>query len=107
MKKITASAPILTTNEASLASTDSSCGGLAGWTNGFQMLRVKVLAAPIDMTAAGTSAPSAIAAKQKPANQSGNAQSTSCGTASWGVSTLTPAAIAINHSKAMKPSTKE
>ena len=48
------------------------------------MLRVNVLAAPIDITAAGTSAPSAIAAKQKPANQSGNAHSTSCGTASVG-----------------------
>src|SRR5277367_4846094 len=75
--------------------------------NGFQMLRVKVLAAPIDMIAAGTRAPSAIAAKQKPANQSGNAQSTSCGTASCGVSTLTPAAIAISPSKAVNPSTKE
>src|SRR4029077_20521833 len=74
---------------------------------GFQMLRVNVLAAPIDITAAGTSAPSAIAAKQKPANQSGNAQSTSCGTASCGVATFTPAAIAISPSKAIKPRTNE
>ena len=107
MRKITASAPTLTTSDASLASTDSSRGVIAGWMNGFQMLRVKVLAAPIDITAAGTSAPSAIAAKQKPANQSGNAHSTSCGTASWGEETLTPAAIAITPSSAMSPSTNE
>ena len=84
MKKITSSAPILTISDTILATTDSSRGVIAGWMNGFQMLRVKVLAAPIDITAAGTSAPSAIAAKQKPANQSGNTQSTSCGTASCG-----------------------
>ena len=73
MKKITSSAPILTISDTSLATTDSSRGVICGWMNGFQMLRVNVLAAPIDITAAGTSAPSAIAAKQKPANQSGNA----------------------------------
>ena len=36
------------------------------------MLRVTMFAAPIDMIAAGTSAPSAIAAQQNPANHSGN-----------------------------------
>src|SRR5271163_3027439 len=104
---MTSSAPILTINETSLATTASSRGVISGCTNGFQMLRVKVLAAPIDITAAGTSAPSAIAAKQKPANQSGKAQSTNCGTASVGELTLTPAATAIMPSSAMRPSTKE
>ena len=51
--------------------------------------------APIDMTAAGTSAPMAIAAKQKPANQDGNIFRKSCGTASCGLFTLMPAACAI------------
>ena len=44
--------------------SDSSLGeSCSALTKGRQMLRVKVLAAPIDMTAAGTSAPMAMAAK--------------------------------------------
>ena len=44
------------------------------------MLRVNRLAAAIDMIAAGTSAPIAIAPKAMPANQDGNAWSNRTGT---------------------------
>src|SRR5689334_4395078 len=77
------------------------------------MLRVKVLAAAIDMIAAGTSAPMATAAKATPANQLGNESSNSCGITSWALgfpSTpigLVPAAIATQPSRASRPSTKE
>ena len=97
----------MTTSDTSLAIADSAAGVSNGSTNGFQTLRVKVFAAPIDMTAAGTSAPIAIAAKQKPANQAGKIFSISCGTASCGLATLTPAACAISPSSAMRPSTSE
>ena len=46
---------------------------------GRQIFWVKVLAAPMDMIAADTKAPSAIATKQKPANQSRKAHRTSLG----------------------------
>src|ERR1700712_4508375 len=77
------------------------------------MLRVKVLAAAIDMIAAGTSAPIATAAKATPANQLGKESSNSCGMTSCGLglpSTPTgfvPAAIATHPSSASRPSTKE
>src|ERR1700722_18605844 len=48
------------------------------------MLRVNRLAAAMDMIAAGTSAPMAMAANEKPANQEGNASRNSAGTAKWG-----------------------
>ena len=47
-------------------------------------MRVNRFAAPMLMTAAGTSAPIAIAAKAKPANHSGNSVLNSIGTASFG-----------------------
>ena len=45
------------------------------------MLRVKVLAVAIDMIAAGTSAPMAIAANATPTNQDGKIARNSAGTA--------------------------
>ncbi len=75
------------------------------------MLRVKRLAAAIDMIAAGTSAPIAMAAYPTPANHGGNSFSNSCGTASCGLgglpATLTPAATATKPSSASSPSRKE
>src|SRR5689334_7173163 len=77
------------------------------------MLRVKVLAAAIDMIAAGTSAPMATAAKATPANQLGNMSSNSCGITSCGFGLpstptgLVPAAMATQPSRASRPSTKE
>ena len=75
--------------------------------NGFQTLRVNVLAAPIDITAAGTSAPSAIAEKQKPANQSGESPQHKLRHRVCRRGDLEPAAIAIMPSSAIRPSTKE
>src|SRR6476469_5917658 len=77
------------------------------------MLRVKVLAAAIDMIAAGTSAPIATAANATPANQLGKASSNSCGITSCGLGLpsrptgLVLAAIATHPSRASSPSTKE
>ena len=76
------------------------------------MLRVKVLAAAIDMIAAGTSAPIAIAANATPANHDGNESSNSCGMTSCALGLpsapigLVPAAIATQPSSASRPSTK-
>src|SRR4051794_21084137 len=77
------------------------------------MLRVKVLAAAIDMIAAGTRAPIATAANATPANQLGNESSNSCGMTSCGFGLpsspigLVPAAIATQPRRASRPSTKE
>src|SRR4051794_28347053 len=77
------------------------------------MLREKVLAAAMDMMAAGTSAPIAIAAKATPANQPGKKSSKSCGMTSCGFGTpssptgLVPAAMATQPRSASRPSTKE
>ncbi len=51
------------------------------------MLRVNRLAAAIDMMAAGTSAPIAIAAKATPANHDGKTAWKKCGTASCAFAT--------------------
>jgi len=59
------------------------------------MLRVNRLAAAIDITAAGTSAPIAIAANAKPVNQDGNCAMKRSGTAKLGSEGLMPAAIAM------------
>ena len=59
------------------------------------------------MIAAGTSAPIAIAANAIPANQPGNCDSNSAGTASCALSTSTPAAMAANPSSASRPSRNE
>src|SRR4051795_387757 len=77
------------------------------------MLRVNVLAAAIDMIAAGTSAPIAIAAKATPVNHDGKKSSKSCGTTSCGLGRplrpmgLVPAAMATQPSRASRPSRKE
>src|SRR3954454_4073351 len=74
------------------------------------MLRLKRLAAAIDMIEAGTSAPIAIAAKAKPANQPGKSCAKRAGTAELlpkSVLGLTDAAIAMKPSSAIKPSRNE
>src|SRR3954463_3542400 len=77
------------------------------------MLRLKVLAAAIDMIAAGTSAPMAMAANATPANQDGNMSSNSCGITSWALGLpsrpigCVPAAMATQPSRASRPSTNE
>jgi hypothetical protein len=59
------------------------------------MLRVKRLAAPIDITAAGTSAPMAMAAKATPSNHDGKYFRKRSGTASLGEAGWIPAASAM------------
>src|SRR5215207_9147940 len=77
------------------------------------MLRVKRFAAAIDMIAAGTRAPIAIAANATPANQLGKASSKNCGTTSCALGLpsspigLVPTAIAANPISASSPSTSE
>src|SRR5438067_2083469 len=77
------------------------------------MLRVKRFAAAIDIIAAGTSAPIAIAEKATPANHEGNTWSKKCGTASCGLATLSCpktlvfSAIAANPSSASNARTSE
>ncbi len=71
------------------------------------MLRVHRFAAAIDMIAAGTRAPMAMAANAMPANQLGNCDSNSAGTDCCGLSTLMPAAMAAKPSSASRPSRKE
>ncbi len=70
------------------------------------MLRVNRLAAAIDMIAAGTSAPMAMAAKPKPTNQSGNIALKSSGMAWLLLDGFSPAAIAMYPSRASSPSRK-
>src|SRR5271167_1913297 len=89
------SAPNLTSIETSMAVAASAAGVMSGLTKIRQILRVKRLAAPIDMIAAGTRAPIAIAAKLNPTNQSGKILRNSAGTTAVGDLTWTPAAIAI------------
>ena len=74
---------------------------------------MKGLAAAIDMIAAGTSAPIAIAANATPANHAGNMSSNSCGMTSCALASpsspigCVPAAMATQPSRASRPSTKE
>ena len=77
------------------------------------MLRVKRLAAAIDMIADGTRAPIAIALNATPANQLGKFSSNRCGTASCALAmpsspnTDVSAAMAANPSSASRPSSSE
>src|SRR3954466_10209199 len=77
------------------------------------MFRVNRFAAAMDMIAAGTSAPIAMAAKAIPANQDGNMSSKSWGMTSWALGWpsspigLVPAAMATQPSSASRPRTKE
>src|ERR1700760_4720362 len=66
------SAPSFTASEAHWETRVSSRGLASGFKNSRKMLRVNRFAAPIDMMAAGTSAPMAIPANATPANQLGN-----------------------------------
>src|SRR5919112_3490304 len=89
------SAPTLTTSEVSLATRASSSSVAAVWTYSFHTLRVNRLAAAIDITAAGTSAPIAIAPKATPTNHDGNTLRKRSGTAKLGFSGVIPRAIAM------------
>src|SRR5215469_12222983 len=66
------SAPTLTSSDTNWATLVSWAGLALGLTNALKMLRVNRFAAAIDMIAAGTSAPIAMAAYPTPANQGGN-----------------------------------
>jgi hypothetical protein len=59
------------------------------------MLRMKRLAAAIAMIAAGTSAPTPIAANVKPSNHEGKYLMNRSGTAKFELAGLSPAAIAM------------
>src|SRR3569833_3484491 len=111
------SAPAFTTSDTIFATCASPLPETFGLTYSFQMLRVNKLAQAIDMIAAGTSAPIAIAANATPTNQSGNACTNSAGTAYWLPNALnpsancgidfTPAATAMVPRSAISPSAKE
>src|ERR1700737_3677879 len=81
-KIVNASAPSLTTRDAILATVASPAWVIWGRTYDFQTLRVNRLAAPMLITAAGTSAPIAIAENAKPENHDGNSALNSIGTTS-------------------------
>src|SRR5437879_701683 len=78
-----ASAPALTISDANLAVFASSCGEASGRKYSRYTLRVKRLAAAIDMIDAGTSAPMATAANAMPTNQDGNIWRNNAGTTHW------------------------
>src|ERR1700729_3518678 len=94
-KMMNTSAPSFTASDTTFALVASCDGVMLGWTSGFHKLRVKRLAEPIDMMAAGTSALIAIAAAAKPTNHDGNNLRNSTGTTSVADVTFTPAAIAM------------
>src|SRR5581483_5034742 len=102
-----ASAPNLTTSEAILETVASSCGVAFGRMKSRQMLRVNRLAAAMDMIAAGTSAPMAIAANATPANQLGKTSRKRRGAASRLFVVLIPSAMAMKPSSATKASMSE
>jgi hypothetical protein len=90
-----ANAPILTTSEVSLATRASSSWVASRWRYSFHTLRVNRLADAIDMTAAGTSAPMAIAPKATPTNHDGKTLRKRSGTAKFAFVGLMPRAIAM------------
>src|ERR1700734_2886343 len=94
-KIVNASGPSFTTREAFLATDASPAWLMPGSTDDFEILRVNRLAAPILITAAGTSAPIAIAENAKPANQDGNSALNRAGTTSLFDATLMCAAWAM------------
>ena len=73
-------APTFTRSEATCDTRVSFCGVSRGRMYSRQMLRLKRLAAAIDITEAGTRAPMAIAANAKPATADGSSLSSSAGT---------------------------
>jgi len=78
-----------------LATCDSRSGVQSGLMNSRKTLRVKRLAAAIDITAAGTSAPIAMAANATPWNHGGKNFRNRSGTASLGLAGLIAAATVI------------
>lgn len=99
------SAPTFTASEASFAQRASSASVACGLKYAFQTLRVHKLAAAIDMTAAGTSAPTAIAANANPTNQCGNFAWNSTGIARFGRAIGRSEAIGMKPSSAINPRT--
>src|ERR1700680_5232209 len=105
-----ASAPTLTSRETTLLTVASSLRLMAGCTYSRQMLRLKRLAAAIDMIAAGTSAPTAMAAKATPVNQLGKMfwkRSAMALLLPNALDGLIPAAMAMNPKRPISPSRKE
>src|ERR1700680_4296851 len=104
------SAATLTSSETILLTVASSRRLIAGWMYSRQMLRLKRLAAAIDITAAGTSAPTAMAANATPVNQLGNifwkrsAMALLLPNSALG---LIPAAMAMKPSRPISPSMNE
>src|SRR3954454_18527690 len=94
-RMMNSSAPTLTTSDASRATVASWACVTFGRTYSFQMLRVKRWAAAIDITAAGTSAPTAIAANATPTNHDGKTLRNRSGTAKFGLVTEMPRAMAM------------
>src|SRR5205823_481464 len=88
------SAPNFTTSDTTFAICDSSAGNIFRRTTAPYRFRVNRFEAAMDMIAAGTSAPIATAARQNPANHSGNIFRNSSGTAVFGSFVTTPAASA-------------
>src|ERR1700694_6057745 len=105
-----AKAPTLTSSETTLLTVASSRRLIAGCTYSRQILRLKRLAAAIDITAAGTSAPTAMAAKATPVNQLGNMfwkRSAMALLLPKALVGLMPAAIALDPKRPISPSRKE
>src|SRR4051794_6511759 len=88
-----ASAPAFMNSDAQRATRVCSWSSASLWTYSRQMLRVNRFAEAIDITAAGTSAPIAIAANAKPSNQDGKYFRNRSGTANVAADGLMPAAI--------------
>src|ERR1035437_1382414 len=108
--RMNTSAATLTSSETTLLTLASSRWLIWGWMYSRQMLRLNRLAAAIDITAAGTSAPTAMAAKATPVNQLGNifwkrsAMALLLPNAAVG---LMPAAMAMKPSRPIIPSMNE
>ena len=76
-----ATAPAFAVSDTALATRTCRLGVAVGWKYSAYTLRTNEVAAAIDITAAGTSAPTVIAPKTRPASGAGISRSTSMGTA--------------------------
>ena len=76
-----ATAPTFAVSDTALAMRTCRLGVAVGWKYSTYTLRTKLVAAAIDITAAGTSAPTVIAPNTSPASGPGISRSTSIGTA--------------------------
>ena len=95
------------TSDAQRATAVCSRSSASLWMYSLHTLRVKRFAAAIDMTAAGTKAPIAIAANANPSNHDGKYWMNRSGTAKFLSVGLIPAAIAISPVSASRPSMSE